>query len=194
MDKVRIRREMLKRRKELPPHERETLSRAIREKVALRPEFKEARRVAFYHPFSGEVDLMPLAREALEEGKVPLFPRVEGKELVFCSVRGEKDLEPGYMGIREPTTPPLIQDDIDLFLVPAVAYDLEGYRLGMGGGFYDRVLSRKGRWQTALGVAFEFQVIEVLPRDWWDRQVDLVITESRMLTPTTIWHLKRRKR
>ena len=98
------------------------------------------------------------------------------------------------MGISEPSTPPLPQEEIELFLVPGVAFDSEGYRLGMGGGFYDRVLSKKGRWQMALGVAYDFQLLEALPRDWWDKQVDLIVTERRMLTPTTIWHLKRRIR
>ncbi len=192
MDKTTIRREMVKRRKGLSPQERETLSSAIRDKVKVRPELKEATRVAFYHPSSGEVDILPLAWEFLEMGKVILFPRVEGEGLVFCPVESPRELSPGYMGILEPLTPPLAQEEIDIFLVPGVAYDLQGYRLGMGRGFYDRVLSQKGGWQLALGVAYDFQLVEALPRDWWDRQVDLIVTERRMLTPTTIWHLKRR--
>ncbi|RLD99860.1 MAG: 5-formyltetrahydrofolate cyclo-ligase [Aquificota bacterium] len=194
MDKGTIRREMLKRRKELSPQERENLSLAIREKVKVRPEFREASQVAFYHPFSGEVDILPLAWEALKVGKKVLFPRVEGEELVFCPVKNSRELRAGYMGISEPSTPPLPQEEIELFLVPGVAFDSEGYRLGMGGGFYDRVLSKKGRWQMALGVAYDFQLLKALPRDWWDKQVDLIVTERRMLTPTTIWHLKRRIR
>ena len=192
MDKATLRKKWLEKRKGYPPWKRETGSQAIREKVQGRPEFREAKTVAFYHPMAGEVDLLALAWSSLALGKKVLFPRVEGTELVFCPVEGKSELEKGYRGILEPITPPVPQEEIDLFLVPAVAYDPEGYRLGMGGGFYDRVLSRKGRWQTALGVAFDFQIVESLPRDWWDQRVDLIITESRMLTPTTTWHLKRR--
>ncbi len=192
MDKISLRRECLDKRRGLSSRERETLSQTIREKVESRPEFQEARVVALYYPTAGEVDLLPLAWILLAWGKRVVFPRVEAKELVFCPVEGEGDLREGYKGIKEPITSPISQEEIDLFLVPGVAYDLEGYRLGMGGGFYDKVLSRKGRWQMALGAAYHFQIVDRLPRDWWDQRVDLVITENLTLTPATTRYLKRR--
>ncbi len=192
MDKAAVRRSMLERRTALASEEADRLSRAIRKKVEMRPEYMEARRVAFYHPWKGEVDILPLASQAWREGKDVLFPKVQGDCLVFCPAEELAELKPGFKGIPEPDNLPIPLEDIELFIVPGTAFDLEGYRLGMGRGFYDRTLSMLRKHQMSLGVAYDFQVIEELPREWWDRRVDLLITEKLVLTPSTIWSLKRR--
>ncbi len=192
MDKVSIRRMMKRQREGMDASLREFLSHRIEEKVACRPEYCEARRVAFYYPWRGEVNLLGLAGRAVEGGKEILFPRVIGAELVFCPVSHLRELVPGYKGIPEPISPPIPIEEVDLFLVPGVAFDWDGYRLGMGGGYYDRALEKTGPHQVAFGVAYNFQLVDSLPRDWWDRGVDVVVTEGLVITPSTSWRLERR--
>jgi len=192
MDKESIRKVMKKKRGEMDPALRKVLSRKICEKIACRPEYKEAAKVAFYYPWKGEVELLNLAIQALKEGKGVFFPKVAGEKLIFCPVKTLRELSPGYKGIPEPISSPVDQRGIDLFLVPGVAFDWEGYRLGMGGGFYDRALGALKQYQASIGVAYNFQLLESLPRSWWDRKVDVIVTENTIITPSTSWNLKRR--
>ncbi len=171
---------------------KEAISQKICQRIACRPEYREAVKVAFYYPWKGEVSLIDLATQALKEGKEVFFPRVMGETLVFCPVKTLKELSPGYRGIPEPTSSPADPGEIGLLLVPGVAFDWEGYRLGMGGGFYDRALGTLKQYQTSLGVAYNFQLVESLPRNWWDKKVDVIVTENTIITPSTSWNLKRR--
>jgi 5-formyltetrahydrofolate cyclo-ligase len=194
MDKDTIRKAMIEMRTALSPKEADRVSQTIQDKVRQRPEYKEARRVAFYYPWKGEVNLLSLASQAVKEGKDVLLPKVQKNILVFCPVKTLEDLKPGFKGIPEPDTPAMPLENIDLFMVPGTAFDLEGYRLGMGKGFYDRTLFLLKKHQISLGIAYNFQVVEKLPREWWDERIDLLITEELVLTPSTTWSLKRRKK
>jgi 5-formyltetrahydrofolate cyclo-ligase len=192
MDKDSIRKVMKEKRGEMKPALRKTLSQRIYQRIACRPEYTEAVKVAFYYPWKGEVELLDLAIQALKKGKGVFFPKVVGETLAFCPVKTLKELSPGYKGIPEPTSSPVNPGEIGLFLVPGVAFDWEGYRLGMGGGFYDRALGTLKQYQVSLGVAYNFQLVGPLPRNWWDRKVDVIVTESTIITPFTSWNLKRR--
>jgi len=192
MDKDSIRKVMKEKRGEMKPALQKALSQRIYQRIACRPEYTEAVKVAFYYPWKGEVELLDLAIQALKEGKGVFFPRVVGETLAFCPVKTLKELSPGYRGIPEPTSSPVSPREIGLFLVPGVAFDWEGYRLGMGGGFYDRALGTLKQYQVSLGVAYNFQLVGSLPRNWWDRKVDVIVTESTIITPSTSWNLKRR--
>lgn len=188
MDKATLRRELLSRRQALSEPRRRAAEDAILQRLLSRPEWKRSRTVALYYPVRGEVSLLGLFEHA--EGRVLLLPRVEGSELSFCRVNSLQELVPGAYGIPSPPCEAASwsPQDIDLFIVPGVGYSERGHRIGYGGGYYDRVLAKKGNWQMAVGVAFSCQVLPGIPVEPWDRGVDLVLTEERVIFPATaVW-------
>ncbi|MCP4905085.1 MAG: 5-formyltetrahydrofolate cyclo-ligase [bacterium] len=147
----------------------------------------EASEVAVFASLSGEVDTQPLIRSATEEGKTILFPRVIGKGMLeFAAVEEGEFLVPGRLGIGEPdsrrTARPL--SGATLALVPGLAFDRRGGRLGRGAGYYDRALAsaRAGREQPlCLGIAFALQVVESVPMTPLDARLDGLVTEEEFI-------------
>lgn len=177
--KGEIRRELLKKRSSLDEEERERLSRSICLRIASLPEYKRAQSILFFYPVKGEPDIRALLTQAIKEGRA-LLPKVEGEDLSLHRVGSLSDLSPGAYGIPEPLVKDQVEpSSIDLLLVPGVGFDLEGFRLGWGKGYYDRLLKRAGG--TKLGIAFSFQVLDRLPRDHWDVPVDAVVTEKDVI-------------
>ncbi len=116
--------------------------------------------------------------EKYKTSKIFVFPKVNGKFLDFGTVRDLNDMIPGKFGIMEPRLADFNFDEIELIFVPAIAFDINGHRIGYGGGYYDRLLSKKRINQYAIGVCFEFQLIEKIETSKWDMSVDLVVTEK----------------
>ncbi len=139
--------------------------------------FTQAQTILAYFSFRQEPDLSPLFTSTQHCWG---FSRVEGKSLFWHSWKPGEQRKKGTYGIFEPSpdSPTLEPDEVDLILVPAVACDLRGYRLGYGGGFYDRMLSSP-KWQVkpSVGIVFEFAYLAQLPIDAWDRQLHGVCTE-----------------
>jgi len=109
-------------------------------------EYKNARTVLLYCPLAKEIDVMPIFRAAIDDGKRVAFPRCEsGRKMRFFYVTSEDDLEAGAYGIREPKRelPEVAEDDLEesLCIVPGLVFDRDGYRVGYGGGYYDRFLA-----------------------------------------------------
>lgn len=177
MQKEKLRRFYIKKREELPSEERQRLSKAIVERVKELPAFKRANNLLLFCPHRGEPDITPLFDVVIKEGKNLILPKVNGRDLRLIKVEGKENLGLGAFCILEPQGGEEVRpEDIDFSLVPGVAFDKEGYRLGFGKGYYDRLLERLGG--IKVGVAYEFQVVERLPRDTWDKPVDLVLTEK----------------
>ena len=139
--------------------------------------FTQAQTILAYFSFRQEPDLSPLFTSTQHCWG---FSRVEGKSLFWHSWKPGEQRKKGTYGIFEPPpdSPTLEPDEVDLILVPAVACDLRGYRLGYGGGFYDRMLSSP-EWQVkpTVGIVFELAYLAQLPIDAWDRQLHGVCTE-----------------
>ena len=134
----------------------------------------------------GEAATDLLLQDAWSGGKTVLLPlcdpeRAGCMELVPCA--GPEQLRSGYCGIPEPVCPePSVLVVPDLIVVPGVAFDAQGFRLGMGGGFYDRLLARpEYAGVVRLGSAYAFQCIEKLPHEAWDMPVDAVCTEKGVI-------------
>ncbi len=143
------------------------------------PAFLRAEHVAFYYGIAPEVETKPFLKKILKEKKVYL-PRIESKRsLVLCRVRSlSKDLKKGAYNIMEPKTlcKKWPADRMDVIIVPGVAFDKRGGRLGRGGGYYDSLL-RKAKKVMKIGLCFREQIVKKVPVEAHDVRVDKIITD-----------------
>jgi 5-formyltetrahydrofolate cyclo-ligase len=185
--KRQIRRSILAVRRGLSAADRLACSRRIWERVAVLSCFRQARVVLGYMAFDHEVLTDGLIRQAIASGKQLVLPIVQ-TDRQGMALYGIQDLEgdvaPGYRGILEPQpqrTQAVAPETLELVLVPGVAFDHRGGRLGFGAGFYDRLLSRLPRDIPTVGLAFDFQVIPRLPSQPHDIMLQAIVTESRVI-------------
>lgn len=144
--------------------------------------WRTAARIGFYWPADGEISLLPLLRRALAQGKQCYLPVVEHQLLVFHEYKRGGKLRRNRYNIPEPKgTATCAIQQLDIILLPLVAFDAQGNRLGMGAGFYDRALaSCSAQKPLRIGVAHDFQKMEDLPTDPWDVPLHCVITDARI--------------
>jgi len=148
------------------------------------PEYRDARCLFLFAGVGIEPDTWKLVETLLAEKRNVALPRIKpGREMDVCLITGKAGLRAGYSGILEPdpAAPALSLEEIDFVLVPAICYDRFGYRLGQGGGYYDRWLD--GYSGFAAGLCRGVFLQERLPRENHDRRVDAVITETEILRP-----------
>ncbi len=141
--------------------------------------FQQAKTVLLYYPIHNEVDLRPLL-EKYKDTKTMLLPVTHRHYMEACPYTGEDCLHSGHVGVAEPDTAPY-QGNIDLILVPGVAFDTDCHRIGRGGGYYDKYLAGQ-RKALKVGVCYSFQLRHSrLPQTWHDKRLDRVITPERMV-------------
>lgn len=183
-EKGALREQLLLVRAALPPSFRESASRAIAARLVALPAWREARTVALYAALGAEVDTAELARLALAAGKRVAWPRTSptGPGLSFASC-APAELVPGPARTLEPPAdaPPISLQSVDLFVVPGVAFDAAGGRLGRGRGHYDAALSRIRPGAIRVGLAFDEQVVAEVPVEPHDVRLDAVVTPSVVL-------------
>ncbi|MDI3297702.1 MAG: 5-formyltetrahydrofolate cyclo-ligase [Bacillota bacterium] len=177
-----MRRRLLAWRRALPREERRAWDRALNRRLVAWAPFREAGLVMGYVAWRGEPDLAPALRWRLLRGGAVALPATDPRARRILPRRflpGMR-LVPGPLGIPEPPeeAPPVEPPEIDLILLPGVAFDREGYRLGYGGGYFDRWLARPGLGARTVGVAYAAQILERLPRDPWDRGVEWLLSEA----------------
>jgi len=143
-----------------------------------RPQWRKAEIICLYMSTAEEVDTKPLLAAALTENKQVVFPRVEQDRLVLHHIRSIKDFTRGVYRILEPKKSTSVVDpkSVDLFIVPGIVFDRDGYRLGWGKGYYDRLLT--GISAPKIGLAYACQVIAELPRSSYDVPMTMVVTEK----------------
>jgi len=177
-------------RKSLTEEEVRERSRRIRELLFGIPEFSSASVVSFYvsKPGSGEVSTLEMIEEALKAGKRMLVPYVEAGRIFLAEISDPgRQLSPGTFGIPEPPRElrrPAPLRDVDLVVVPGLAFDLRGNRLGHGFGYYDGLLREISSANPAArfaGLAYDFQVLDEIPSSPHDVPVHLVVTETRVI-------------
>lgn len=134
-----------------------------------------------YYPHRREVDTRPLIKKLLSMGKNVALPKVEGMDLKPVKIKDLDSLVVGYAGIKEPVGQEVEEKSIDLVVVPAVAYDKQGYRIGYGKGFYDRFLPKLKKNSLKVGFCYDFQLLEKIPHQPHDFKVDVVITPTQIL-------------
>ncbi len=179
--KTSLRKKVAAARDGLSPQVRDVASREIEKRLFLLPEFRAARTVMFFASFRSEVDTLPMIRETLKAGKRVILPKVTGKELALFEIGDlETDTVPGAWGIPEPIERrPASVDDVDLMIVPGLAFDGKGNRLGYGAGFYDRILP--GCRKATVALAFEVQIVSEVPVTALDIPVQKIVTEKRTI-------------
>jgi len=184
-EKERLRRRILLLREQQTPSEVETKSLKITETLTQLPEYQKARVIASYVDKGNEVQTRPLIRKALASRKNVLVPIVnkERRSLDFSEIKSLDELVPGAFDIPEPKPDHRRLTDmeaIELVLVPGIAWDFDGYRVGWGKGYFDTVLKRLPEKSLAVGLAFDLQVVDRVPRAQFDLPVDMVVTETKV--------------
>lgn len=173
----------LARRDALSPLEIERQSALVQKIVAQSREFELAQVVGAYHPKGSEVRTALLVGIAKEQGKKVALPRVEGNYMRFYEYDPADDLVEGRFGVMEPSPRKMPVDRVDLLLVPGVAFDRKGNRIGYGKGYYDRFISQS-LTSFSMGLAYSIQVAaynDDLPSGTFDRRLDALATESEIL-------------
>ena len=187
VEKQNLRRYILRLRDRQSIGEVQQKSEDIVDQVFLLHEYVRARGIACYVSKDTEVDTRVLIRTTIDRRKRVLIPVVKKGEveLFFSEITDlGKELAPGTFGILEPRPEYVRQvdlDAIDLMFVPGIAWDKEGYRLGWGRGYFDRVMQKLPSHVKTVGLAFNLQLINRVPRDQFDVPVDMVVTESRVI-------------
>ena len=143
------------------------------QKIELWPEFMAAKTILLYWSTKNELPTHAFI-EKWGDAKKILLPAVVGDSIVLKSYR--KEMRQGALGIWEPDTAEQYEGEIDLVVVPGVAFDRKGNRLGRGRGFYDRFLA--GRTATTIGIGFDFQIVDAVPANDEDMKMDFVVTPS----------------
>jgi 5-formyltetrahydrofolate cyclo-ligase len=168
----------------MEPNEKAAASAQARALLAAQPLWRAAQWVLFFAPLPEELDVWPLLAVALSTAKRVALPRYVAKTKTYetCQILDSRlDLQVGHFGIREPHSrcAPLPSARLDLILVPGVAFDLHGHRLGRGKGYYDQLL--KGLSGTTCGVAFDQQIVDEIPVEPHDVSLDCVLTPTRWI-------------
>ena len=187
MDKKEIRKVILAKRASMSEELRQEKSRSIIEKVISLPEFSKARNIMTYLDFKGEVETRDLITAILKYGIRVVVPLCHGNNIIPCLLEHpEHDIEPGTWGVPEPRKEkvrPLPPGEIDLAVVPGVAFDTQGNRLGYGKGYYDRFLPQLREDVLKIGICFDCQIVDHLHTDAHDYRMSLLITESAVIYP-----------
>ncbi|MBE9223717.1 5-formyltetrahydrofolate cyclo-ligase [Cyanobacterium stanieri LEGE 03274] len=180
-EKKQLRKKYIQGRSHLNPVEWQKKSDLISLNLLQHPLIQKSKVILSYISHKQEPDLSLLHRHhPITWG----IPRCQGKNLIWHQWHWGTKLKKGAYGIFEPdqNTLKIIPEEVQLILVPAVACDKKGYRLGYGGGFYDRLLCQKP-WQniTTIGIIFDFAHVEKLPTEKWDQPLNYICTEHKMI-------------
>ena len=162
----------------MPASDRQMYSQQIIDQLEQMACFRDAKTVLLYYPIQNEVDVLPLVKKYKHE-KTLLFPVSHRRSMTVHPYAGNEHMHRGKFGIPEPTTP-AYTGDIDLVIVPAVAFDAKGRRLGRGGGYYDRFI-KKLTHAVLVGVGYDFQLVDEVPAARHDQHVHRIILPSKTI-------------
>lgn len=190
IERDRLRKDLLAKRDQLSDNDRAAGSKGVSLALMQLPEFQEADTIAFYKAMRSELDLQDAMERAWEDGKRVALPRVvsmDGK-MDFYQVDRDTELVQGSCGAYEPPAIPrkkVASDQLQLILVPGAVFDRQGYRLGYGGGFYDRFFATCPTQLLRVGIAFDEQVTSTVGPESHDQPVHLIITPTQMIKGAT---------
>ena len=177
--KKEIREEIKRIKKSLTSRELKEKSIRIVNNIEALDSFRSAKTVLMFYPLPDEPDLTPLIQGYLETKRI-ILPGVDGDNIILRQFSGSSQMHIGAFGIKEPDNKVLVDtNSIDLVIVPGVAFDKKGNRIGRGKGYYDKLLSDKHfKAIMKIGCAFGFQIIDSVPMECHDIKIDGVVCED----------------
>ena len=178
IDKATLRRQMRQAKAALTPEQKQAESRAVWQHVEVTPVFAEAEHILLYHSLPDELGSHEVIDRWVELGKKVYLPVVIGDDLVVRSYSSEA-MQQGAFSIMEPSGLDVDTDVLQLIIVPGVAFDASGNRLGRGKGYYDRLLSRTKA--TCIGVCYNCQLQEAIPAEAHDKVMHYIITPQGVI-------------
>ena len=175
MDKKELRRQIREKKRAMTEEQIVSASQRLGELFAACPEYQQAKTIYGYLPYNQEVRTVPMLERALAEGKRVAVPKVYGDDMKFIYITDMERIEAGYAGIPEPIDDgPVADDTTALVLMPGLAFDPQGHRIGYGGGFYDRFLAQEPDHPT-VALCYDFQMLPQLDTEEFDIPVDRVL-------------------
>ena len=175
MDKKELRRTIRERKRAMTEEEIVTRSKKLGVLFVQSEAYKNAKTIYGYLPYNQEVRTVPMLEQALKDGKKVAVPKVYGDEMKFLYLDDLSKVSKGYAGIPEPIADePVADDETALVLMPGLAFDPAGHRIGYGGGFYDKFLAAEPNHPT-LALCYEFQMLPELHTEEHDIPVDTVL-------------------
>lgn len=175
MNKQELRKSIREQKRAMTAQEIERRSALLLEKFVATDAYRKAGTLYGYLPYNQEVRTVPILEQALKDGKRVAVPKVYGEEMKFIYLTDLSQVAKGYAGIPEPILDePVAQAKTALVLMPGLAFDPQGHRIGYGGGFYDKFLSAEPEHPT-VALCYDFQVLPQLETEAFDIPVDLVL-------------------
>ena len=176
MDKKELRKKYTKVRAEV--EDKDLKDKLIRKNLRELDLYKKAKSVFVIISYRSEVDTKGIIEDILADGKKLLVPLVKGSEMIAVEVKGIDDLEPNKMGILEPKDGEEVTD-VDLTLTPGLAFDKAGYRLGYGGGYYDKFFAKVDT--IRMGIGYYDQFVENLVHEDYDKPLQYLLTDRGLI-------------
>ncbi len=186
MDKKEIRKVISKRRKSMSENEVKEKSEIIIDKLMNTEEFKKAKNLMVFLSFDNEVYTFDFIEKAISMGKKVIVPYTvkETYEIIPTLLKNiEEDLEVstyGYMEPKKDKIQPILEENIDMTVVPGLAFDEKMNRIGFGKGYYDRYLAKTKKESKNIAIAYDYQVLEEIPSEDFDVKMDYIITEEKI--------------
>ncbi len=175
MDKLTLRRKIREKKRAMSLAEIEEKSEKLTAQFLALQAYQNAKTIYGYLPYNQEVRTVSMLAQALCDGKRVAVPKVYGDEMKFIYLSDLSAVKKGYSGIPEPIADtPVAMDETALVLMPGLAFDKEGHRIGYGGGFYDKFLSAEPNHPT-VALCYDFQLVEDVPAEDYDIPVDIVL-------------------
>ena len=175
MDRQALRKEIRDKKRAMTEAEIVAASQRLAELFVASEAYRQAKTIYGYLPYNQEVRTVPMLQQALADGKRVAVPKCYGDEMRFIYLEDLSQVEKGYCGIPEPIADePVADDKTALVLMPGLAFDPQGHRMGYGGGFYDKFLEKEPNHPT-IALCYEFQMLEHLETEAHDIPVDTVL-------------------
>lgn len=176
MDKKELRKKYTKLRAEV--EDKDLKDKQIRKNLRELDLYKNAKSVFIFISYRSEVDTKGIIEDILADEKKLLVPLVKGSQMIAVEVKGIDDLEPNKMGILEPKSGEEVTD-VDLTITPGLAFDKAGYRLGYGGGYYDKFFAKVDT--IRMGIGYSDQFVESLVHEDYDKPLEYLLTDRGLI-------------
>jgi 5-formyltetrahydrofolate cyclo-ligase len=181
--KSNLRKEILNKRNSLSQLQIYNKSKLIQRSLIRTSEFIESKTIGLYIPIGSEVETWDMINYVLKSGRILLLPRIVNNNIRYFIVEQNDfdtdSFDTNRFRIKEPKKTNGSVDFIDLLIIPGIAFDSYGYRIGYGYGYYDKFLAKK-KFSKCIGLAYDFQLIKIrIPKFAYDRKIDMLITERR---------------